>query len=90
MQDVKFCAEANKKGMTTVNPATPATPSETTFDSLLKESVENEAAKQSNGSSQSLTAKERVSDEGTPQAKTPVARSSKKEKSLSGNQLRQK
>lgn len=73
--------------MTTVNPATPATPSETSYDSLLKKSVENEAAKQGSGSLPTLTAKDAASDESTPQAKTPVARSSKKDKLLNGKQL---
>lgn len=71
--------------MTTVNPATPGPPSETSFDSLLERSVETEAAKQSKEQSKD-PALEKVSSESTPLAKTPAPSSAKKGKGSVGKQ----
>ena len=79
-------AEANKRGMTTVNPATPGAPSETSFDSLLKDSVETEAAKQGkkNKKHKKAATHEAAPRESTPQVKTTTPKSPKTDKPPKG------
>ncbi len=69
--------------MTTVNPATPGKPSETSYDSLLKESVENEAAKQKQSSNKSLAGLN-SSRESNPKAAIPLPKLAKKDKPSTG------